>query len=85
MNAPVVKNIQASQFEAIAAGDGYVVIDTTRGREVTPEQPQALAQQNAARLNTAISHSRKQLALALGAINDDERDDYGAEVHTYAI
>lgn len=84
MSAPAVKDRTAHQFEPCPAGDGYVVIDTTTGHEVTSVRAFERATEDASALNHALAYSRIALGRALGALQDDEDDRYDVEVHAYA-
>jgi hypothetical protein len=63
-----------SPFATDPYGDGYVVIDTERGRPLTGVRSQRSAQAIAQTLNAAASTSPRALARALGAVEENEPD-----------
>jgi hypothetical protein len=73
-NAPRARqDSNVAQFDVDPCGDGYVVVDTTTGHPMTSTpRSHAKARQDAGTLNQAIIHGRRALAVALGAVEEDD-------------
>lgn len=62
---------QLTSFDVIAQGSGYVVIDVSTGHPVTAEQDYTMACFDRDGLINAAEGGPKNLALALGAIDEE--------------